>query len=146
MILTNTGKTLIRNIFMGDANGLAYNQIWAGAGHAYNSGTSSEYSDLDETATALEHSSTSTEITTTGLLVRTNADNPIIVNNFDTDYTFTFTSANLDASGSDDEKVIREFGLFDASTNGTMLAVENQNAIIKIAAADIIYEVKGVIQ
>jgi len=27
-----------------------------------------------------------------------------------------------------------------------MLAVENQNAIIKIAAADIIYEVKGVIQ
>ena len=80
------------------------------------------------------------------MLVRTNADNPIIVNNFDTDYTFTFTSANLDASGSDDEKVIREFGLFDAATNGTMLAVENQNAIIKIAAADIIYEVKGVIQ
>ena len=34
MILTNTGKTLIRNIFMGTANGLTYNQIWAGAGHS----------------------------------------------------------------------------------------------------------------
>ena len=117
--------------------------IYIGAGHAYNSSASAEYSDLDATATALEHSSTSTEITTgqfqreipSGFTTESRTEG------FGLKFVYTLDNDTLPASGSDDTKIIREFGIFNASSGGTLMAFENTNAIIKIADADIIYEV-----
>ena len=145
--LTNAHIQDLRKAFTDESsyptNNFLPNGVHIGAGHAYNSSASAEYSDLDATATALEHSSTNTEITTGGNQ-RENASgftNESRTEGYGQKFVFTLDNDTLPASGSDDTKVIREFGLFSASSGGTLMAFENTNAIIKIADADIIYEV-----
>lgn len=142
--LTNTQIEDLRKGFLdlgNPTNGVASKHI--GAGHAYNSSASAEYSDLDATATALEHSSTNTEITT-GAYQRETPNTAYVesrTEGYGRKFTYTLDNDTLPASGSDDTKIIREFGIFSASSGGTLMAFENTNAIIKIADADIIYEV-----
>ena len=142
--LTNTQIEDLRKGFLdlgSPTNGVSFRHI--GAGHAYNSGASAEYSDLDATATALEHSSTNTEITT-GTFQRETPSSDYVesrTEGYGRKFIYTLDNDTLPASGSDDTKIIREFGIFSASSGGTLMAFENTNAIIKIADADIIYEV-----
>lgn len=150
MILTDDGKTKIRDVILGLSTNLASANVHSGAGHQWDSGAVEEYPDLDETATMIEHDSpaVNTEIHDDITYYRAGTPNISYPTTSKVAWLFTFGDSQLPSSSGDNLKIVREFGFLDASPKdtGTLIGADNKNAIQKVPNADILYEITGVIQ
>ena len=133
MIITNTGRTRIRDIILGLATPFQTSNTYGAAGANWDDASSSTFGTHSATSTALYeeiHDATYPRPQVSTI------SKPI---NYGIKMSVSFKDANLPPSGTDNNKKVREMGIFDnaAANSGNLLFVGDFLPIEKESGADI---------